>query len=270
MVARGAGTATPGGGFVSAYGGDLNVINDLSVENGALRFSFVRTNRERKQKEKVTCRARLVDGKLDGVTEIEGTDRRMEWTGRRAPVIAERDDGSWVEGEKVVLFDGNGMEAWRPNDGWSVNAGILKNNGAVPDLVTKDTFWNFRLQIEYRIAEHSNSGIGLRGRYEIQIVDDFGRAPGTHTSGAIYSRVAPLMNASKPAGEGQTYDIRLIGRYVTVDLNGTRIHDKREIEGLTAIATDPDEERPGPIVLQGDHGPVEFRQIVLARLVKKN
>ena len=75
------------------------------------------------------------------------------------------------------------------------------------------------------------------------------------------------MNASKPAGEWQTYDIRLVGRQVTVVLNDRKVIDKQEIEGLTAIAGNADEGKPGPIILQGDHGPVEFRNIVLTPLV---
>jgi Domain of Unknown Function (DUF1080) len=118
------------------------------------------------------------------------------------------------------------------------------------------------------IGVHTNSGVGLRGRYEIQVLDDYGREPGTHTNGALYARVAPAVNASKPAGEWQTYDIRLVGRDVTVVLNGKTLIDKREIDGLTAIAGDANEAEPGPIYLQGDHGPVEFRNIVVTPLVK--
>ncbi|MBX5496713.1 MAG: DUF1080 domain-containing protein, partial [Bryobacteraceae bacterium] len=88
-------------------------------------------------------------------------------------------------------------------------------------------------------------------------------------NGALYSRIVPRVNASKPAGEWQTYDIRVVGRDLTVILNGQKIIDRQEIEGLTAIASNPYEDQPGPLVLQGDHGPVEFRKIVLTPLVKK-
>jgi hypothetical protein len=108
----------------------------------------------------------------------------------------------------------------------------------------------------------------LRARYEVQILDDYGRPANTHGNGALYSRILPSENASKPAGEWQTYDIRLVGRQVTVVLNGRKVIDKGEIEGLTAIASDANEGQPGPLILQGDHGPVEFRAIVLTPLVK--
>jgi hypothetical protein len=122
--------------------------------------------------------------------------------------------------------------------------------------------------VEYLIGPRSNSGIGLRGRYEVQILDDFGRLPTVHSNGALYSRIAPAVNASRPPGEWQAFEIRLIGRQVSITLNGSKVIDKGIIEGLTAIATDPNEGEPGPITLQGDHGLVQFRKIVVYPLTK--
>jgi hypothetical protein len=99
-------------------------------------------------------------------------------------------------------------------------------------------------------------------------MDDHGRPVNGHISGGVYGRILPTVNASKPAGEWQTYDVRFVGREVTVVHNGIKVIDRKVIEGLTAIATDPNEGEPGPITLQGDHGPVEFRSIVLTPLVK--
>ena len=118
------------------------------------------------------------------------------------------------------------------------------------------------------MKNHSNSGIGLRGRYEVQILDDFGKPANSHGNGGLYGRFTPAVNASKPPGEWQTMDIRLIGRVVTVTLNGRKIIDKAVIQGLTAIAHDCDEALPGPISIQGDHGAVEFRKLTLTKLVK--
>jgi hypothetical protein len=116
------------------------------------------------------------------------------------------------------------------------------------------------------VGKGSNSGLGLRDRYEVQIFEKFGSPPDTHTMGSVYSRIVPSENASKPAGEWQTMDIRLVGRIVTVKLNGKVVIDKREIEGLTAMAHDPNEAQPGPISIQGDHGTVEFRELTLTPL----
>ena len=270
LEVKGAGTASPGGSFVTAYGGDRNIINDMTIREGELRFSFERTRRDPAGRETVVYRARLEGERLRGVYEVtDGSRPPMKWIGWRAPVLPEKDDGWWKEGRPVLLFDGHGMDAWESNQGWTVQDGLLRNTGRVRDLVTKDKFWNFRLQIEYRISPRSNSGIGLRARYEVQIVDDYGRAPNSHSNGALYSRIAPRVNASKPAGEWQTYDIRLIGREVSVKLNDEPIIDRQEIEGLTAIAIDPEEDKSGPILLQGDHGPIEFRRIVLTLLEKR-
>src|SRR6185503_18242356 len=111
-------------------------------------------------------------------------------------------------------------------------------------------FWNFELHAEFRVVKESNSGIGLRGRYEIQILDNYGRKPDEHASGALYSRIVPSVNASKPAGEWQSFDIRLVGRQLTVVVNGTKVIDKGEVEGLTAMANNADEAEPGPITIQ--------------------
>ncbi|MCP5117602.1 MAG: DUF1080 domain-containing protein, partial [bacterium] len=144
--------------------------------------------------------------------------------------------------------------------------GILINSPNANNLVSDEKFWNFQLHAEYRIVEGSNSGIGLRGRYEVQILADHGREPAMGGHGAIYSRIVPSENASKPAGEWQTLDVTLIGRDVTVVLNGTTIIDKAEIEGLTAMGHDPHEDQPGPISLQGDHRQVEVRKMTVTPL----
>lgn len=89
-----------------------------------------------------------------------------------------------------------------------------------------------------------------------------------HSAGGIYGRILPSTNASKAVGEWQTYDVRLVGRQVTVVSNGVTLIDKQDIEGLTAVAADPNEGEPGPLSLQGDHGTVNFKDIVLTPLSK--
>jgi len=142
----------------------------------------------------------------------------------------------------------------------------LKSTGHAKNLITTGKYWNFLLHVEYNVAEHSNSGIGLRGRYEVQIQDDYGKPAESHINGALYSRIKPLVNASKKAGEWQTAEIRIVGRDVSVTLNGQPIIVRQKIEGLTGIAFSPFEAERGPLELQGDHGPVEFRNIVLTPL----
>ena len=179
LEVNGAGTPSPSGKFVTAAGGDMNTITDMTVKDGELRFGYERRNREKKTTEKLLWRARLVDGKLDGQFEMEGSGRPPQgWIGVRAPVINEKDDGSWVAGKPVNLFNGKDLSGWLPVEGWTVKDGLLTNAPKVRNLVSAKTFWNFLLHVEYRVGAHSNSGVGLRGRYEIQILEDHGRRAG--------------------------------------------------------------------------------------------
>ena len=271
----GLGTAKPAGKFVSAYGGDMNTIDTIGVENGELRFVINPPGRPAAapQSSGSVYRARLVGGKLEGtfVTEGQATPP-VKWTGVRAPVIQDKDDGTWKEGQPIDLFNGKDVAGWKAlNPGaemkWSVHDGVLGNAPPTTDIISEQKFWNFKLHVDFRIVEHSNSGIGLRGRYEIQILEDYGKPPNSHSAGALYSRVAPSVNASKPAGEWQSYDIRLVGRQLTVVHNGTRVLDKVEVEGLTAIANNADEGEPGPFIVQGDHSYVEIKSFLVTPLV---
>ena len=270
----GVGTPKPSGYFVSAYGGDRNVINTITFRNGTLRFTCTPPKREGKDQEPTRVyTASLTGGKLEGTYTLEGrSDAPLRWTGVRAPVIDEKDDGSWKEGKAIQLFNGKDLSGWKalvPNVPvkWTVQDGVLRNAPPTTDIVSERSFWNFKLHVDFRIVEHSNSGIGLRGRYEVQILDDYGQPPNTHGAGALYSRIAPAVNASKPAGEWQSYDIRLVGRTLTVVHNGQKVLDKVQVEGLTAIANNSDEGNPGPFIVQGDHSYVEIKNFVVTPLV---
>ena len=270
----GVGSPKPAGKFVSAYGGDMNTLDTIVVENGELRFTIANTSRNPKGPAPV-YRARLVNGKLEGTLQRPGsTAEPLKWAGVRAPEIADKDDGSWTEGKPVELFNGKDLTGWKPlNPGvemkWSYKDGILRNAPPTTDLISEQKFWNFKLHVDFRIVEHSNSGIGLRGRYEIQILEDYGKPPNSHSSAALYSRVAPRVNASKPPGEWQSYDIRLVGRTLTVVHNGTTVLDKVQVDGLTAIANNSDEGEPGPFIIQGDHSYVEIKSFLVTPLLKK-
>lgn len=273
----GVGTDNAAGKFVSAYAGDMNTIDTIGVDNGELRFILIPPSRAGRSTgaaaRKRIYRARLLDGKLEGTLEIEGqTDPPVKWTGVRAPTIKDRDDGTWKESKPIALFNGKDLTGWRglvpgAEVKWSVQDGVLRNAPPTTDIVSEQKFWNFKLHVDFRIIEHSNSGIGLRGRYEIQILDDYGKPPNTHGAAALYSRIAPVVNASKPAGEWQSYDIRLVGRQLTVVHNGTKVLDKVQVEGLTAIADNADEAEPGPFIVQGDHSYVEIKSFVVTPLV---
>ncbi len=265
----GVGTPEATGKFISAFGGDLNKITTIDLKNDELLFTILPNGTGARR----VYHARVVGGKLEGTAETEGQPASLvKWTAVRAPVIADKDDGSWKEGTPIQLFNGKDTSGWKAlNPGvafkWTVQDGILRNAPPTSDLISEQKFWNFKLHTDFRIIERSNSGIGLRGRYEIQILEDYGKPVNTHGAAALYSRVAPSVNASKPPGEWQSYDIRLVGRQLTVIHNGTKVLDKVEVEGLTAIANNSDEAEPGPFIVQGDHSYVEIKSFVVTPLV---
>lgn len=259
----------PDGSFISAYAGDLNKFDEATIQNGELHLVF----RSRGAQPQTThLRAKLVNGKLEGVREIEGNPAKLAFTGVRAPKFKVIDPKKLKEGAPVELFNGRDLSGWRPlrperKIEWTVRDAVTANVPGAVDLVTEQKFWNFKLHAEYRVGPKSNSGIGLRGRYEVQILEDHGQPPNSHGNGALYSRIVPTQNASKPANEWQTFDITLVENRVTVVLNGVNVIDNKEIDGLTAIGIDPDEGKPGPIIVQGDHGAVEFRKLTLTPLL---
>ncbi len=268
----GVGSPGPSGKFVSAYAGDMNNIDSISVENGVLHFVIRRPGRGKAQPAEMVYTARLMGGKLEGSYVVEGQKNPpLPWTGVRAPVIKEKDDGTWKEGKPIALFNGKDLTGWKglvpgAEVKWTAQDAVLRNAPPTTDIISDRSFWNFTLHTDFRITEHSNSGIGLRGRYEIQILDDYGKPPNSHGAGALYSRIAPSINDRKHTVEWQSYDIRLVGRTLTVVHNGQKVLDKVEIEGLTAIANNADEGEPGPFIIQGDHSYVEIKSFVVTPL----
>lgn len=270
MEVRHAGTPQMGGSIVGAVGGRTQPFLESSIVDGRLAFRVARQFESGTTVGSGTV-AWFEGDRLVGETTRDDRDLRRAWTGRRPDAVTDVDSGSWFEQEPVVLFNGSALSEWSTSadgglEGWLVEDGILRNVGNADELVSNRRFWNFRLQAEYRVSEGGNSGIGLRGRYEVQIHDDFGTEPSIHGNGAIYSRIKPSTLASRVHTEWQTLDVRLVGRIVTVTLNGITIIDRQVIEGITAMARDADESAPGAILLQGDHGPIEFRRIVVIPL----
>ncbi|HXJ41966.1 MAG TPA: DUF1080 domain-containing protein [Bryobacteraceae bacterium] len=273
----GAGTPNLKGNFVGFPDGSLHDLPDLKLENGVLKFAWDRPAGVGRGQTTpspavhIDYAFRFVNGKLEG--GMSGARENYKMTGERAPVINEHDDGTWIQGKPIQIFNGKDLTGWTGTmsdkaAGWAVENGILKSVGHADDLVTKEKYWNFELHAEFKLADRSNSGIGLRGRYEVQIASDYGREPGLHGTGALYTRIVPPVNAGKPPDQWQTYEIRLVGMEVTAALNGVKLYEKGVIDGLTGIAYDPYEGKPGSLELQGDHGPVEFRNLILTPLTQ--
>ena len=201
-----------------------------------------------------------------------------EFLGVRFPEIKDKPDLSNIQyGEPVELFNGEDLSGWKlinenQKNGWSVVDGVLVNNPVQPEdgehirygnLRTEQEFEDFNLKLEVNIPEGNNSGIYLRGIYEIQVLDSYGEELDSHNMGALYSRITPSTSAEKPAGSWQEMDITLANRHITVKLNGTTIIDNQPALGPTGGAMSHDVFAPGPIYLQGDHGKVSYRNIIL-------
>ena len=273
----GAGSKKLAGRFVGAPGGDMDQIPQPTINGGELRFTFDRKYRfgPKPLWDKVrqgVYAARYRDGKLIGTFALDG-QVIYQFTGLRAPVIRDADDGSWKEAKPIELMNGRDLAAWTAmvpgmDLGWKAADGLTGNVAGANNLVSKEKFWNFIVRAEYRLGAKTNGGIGLRGRYEVQILEDHGQPQDSHSHGALYARIKPAMNASRPAGEWQEVEIRLVGRWVTVKLNGQTVIPKSEIEGLTAIAGNADEAAQGPFIVQGDHGAVEFRRFTVIPLTR--
>jgi len=235
--------------------------------------------------ETITCTVQGDTIKLASVKPNEsgqGEDK-VEFSGRRqppippAPVLAQV-----VFGPPLSLFNGKDLSGWRlvdPNtlNGWSARDGLLVNNPIQEEgkphknygnLQTEQEFSDFNLQLEVCVSSNQNSGIYLRGIYEVQVADTYGRELDSHNMGGVYSRIKPTLSAEKPPGQWQTMEITLVDRHVTVVLNGKRIIDNQPIEGCTGGALWSDVTRPGPFYLQGDHTGVEYRNIMLRPVIK--
>ena len=157
------------------------------------------------------------------------------------------------------------MKGWHAtgDNQWIVENGILKSPHSGANLITDETFNDFKLHIEFRFPKGSNSGVYLRGRYELQIEDDEAGQQAIEQLGAVYGFLAPSVQAGKGPGEWQTYDITLVGRMLTVILNGKITICNREIPGITGGAINSNEGEPGPLYIQGDHGPIEYKTILI-------
>jgi Domain of Unknown Function (DUF1080) len=255
-------------GYFLNRGGSVTKLPEIAIENGELIFS----PSARHDTPKPIHQAKVEEGRLLG--RLTAGDRQIAWIGVRPPRWGEHNANAKHKfGTPVVLFDGKTMDSWdvqhkdRPS-GWSVVDGAMTNEPKANNLVSKHRFEDFKIRCEYKLEEKSNSGIYLRGRYELQVFDDAGKAPESHGHMALYSRVAPLVNASLPAGQWQTMEATIVGNRLTVFLNGKKVHDNITIDGITGGALDSNEGEPGPIMLQGDHEKVWYRKVVVTPILK--
>ncbi len=220
----------------------------------------------------------LLNPKSDGL----GVDTTT-FVGTKLPAPPAAPDLSKVKfGEPITLFNGKDLAGWKlinenNTSGWSVKEGVLSNNPVQVEgqphinygnLRTEQEFEDFNLKLEVNIPAGSNSGVYLKGMYEIQVVDSYGKALDSHNMGGLYSRVSPTVSAEKKAGQWQTMEMTLGDRHVTVVLNGVKVIDNQPAYGPTGGAIISDVFAKGPIYLQGDHGIVNYRNIVITPIIK--
>ena len=256
------------------------------VADGRLKFAMKRKRKKNAPAAPPVVEVGLKDGTLAGTivrTLEEGQTKTTYFTGKRFPAMPKAPDLSKVRfGHPISLFNGKDMTGWRPHErnkinGWSVKEGLLVNEtpktdfsatGAYANLRTDAEFEDFWLHIEFLVEAKRNSGVYLRGMYEAQVVDRDSPMQGIQGVGAIFGHIKPTVNAGKPGGEWQTYDLTLVDRHVTVVLNGVKVIDNQPVWGPTGGAVNTDPGAPGPIHLQGDHTAVKYRNIYLAPVVK--
>jgi len=244
--------------------GHARPLPKIEISHG--QITFVSPKDEEDRKDDMVFVGTLSGQKLSGTTSgQDGTPWR--WTGERAPDLKIRVEPTW--GKPTSLFNGKDLSGWRPSDPnatatWKVENGTLLSPGHGPDLITDAKFEDFKLHVEFNCSPKSNSGVYLRGRYEVQIEDDPVPEGPTMRTGSVYGFLAASPEQPRRPGEWQTYDITLVGRVVTVMQNGQTIIDQQEIPGITGGALDSREGLPGPIYLQGsEDGHVAFRNITI-------
>ena len=216
---------------------------------------------------KAEFRGKLAGDKLTAT--LKRGDQTLMLNGGKAPTWPPSNaNGQHTYGKPVVLFDGKSLDAFGVQNAtvpmnWSIEDGVMTNGEHANNLVSKEKFKDFKINAEYKVGPGTNSGIYLRGRYELQVLDEFGKPTFERGHMSIYGWKAADVNASKPAGEWQDMEAIVVGNHVTVTHNGKRVHDNAVLQAITGGALDNDELAAGPIMIQGDHSKVWFRKITV-------
>ena len=253
------GVSTLVGQFVGT-GGSARPISEVIFKDDKVSFSIPP---QWERGGALSFEATYAGDKLEGtITFPDGKTHTC--TGVRAPSLRRQNAPVW--GKPITLFNGQDLKGWHASGStnqWTAESGILKSSKPGSNLITDASFTDFKLHVEFRYSANGNSGVYLRGRYEVQIADVPDTLPWKGGLGAVYGFIAPSEVAAKKPGEWQSFDITVVGRMVTVFANGKQIICNQQIPGITGGALDSNEGLPGPIMLQGDHEPIEYRNIII-------
>lgn len=249
-------------GYFVAEGGSARPVSEVKFNNGA--FSFSIPPQWENEPQNLVLEGAVTGNGIEG-TIVYPNGKKYNWKGVKAPYLKRTKPPVW--GTPVKLFNGKDLTGWKAvgaENQWIVKDGILTSPKSGANLISEKKFNDFKLHIEFRYQKGSNSGVYLRGRYETQILDnDKSEHPSNVLFSGIYGFLTPSEINSKGPAQWQTYDITLVGRMVTVVANGKTVISNQEIPGITGGALDSNEGEPGPIYFQGDHGPIEFRNIII-------
>ncbi|RAJ13788.1 3-keto-disaccharide hydrolase [Arenibacter echinorum] len=256
---RHSGSRTLVGRFVYAMG-SARPISEVKMEDG--KFSFAIPPQWEDGNTYMEFEGSMNGDVLKG-TMLYTNGQTYNWVATRAPKLEYTKNPKW--GKPIKLFNGKDLSGWKAmgENQWIVDSGVLKSPKSGSNLVSEQKFNDFKLHLEFKYPKGSNSGVYLRGRYEVQIMDGQGTEPSDVEYSGVYGFLTPNEVVAKAAGEWQEYDITLIGRRVTIVANGTTVISDQIIPGITGGALDSAEGEPGPFYFQGDHGPIEFRNIIV-------
>ncbi len=238
--------------------GSVHPVHDAKVEGTRLTFE---------------------DGPSPGAWQMVVKDRKLSGQSPDGPLIGvpapslkypagHQTPDAWSSAER--LFNGHDLTGWSPDNPaanhWTADNGELRNAQAGANIRTTRKFGDFKLHIEYNCPPGGNSGVYLRGRYEVQVeYEPAGKNDSFHSMGSIYGFIPPSTVVSPRPGQWEGYDVTLVGRNVTVVRDGVLIIDNAEIPGITGGALDSREGEAGPIYLQGDHtGGLKYRNITIS------
>ncbi len=249
--------------------GNARPLPSVELSNGQLKF--VSPKEEEGSKADLIFNGTLTGRILSGT--LNGPDGKIwQWTGRRAPSLRRAGTPKW--GEPIPLFNGEDLTGWHEDKpgaspAWKVEDGSLVTPGNGPELINDSKFEDFKLHVEFNCGPESNSGIYLRGRYEVQVETDSIADPPNRRIGSVYGFLAPQPELPRTPNVWQTYDITLLGRRITVVHDGQTVINNQEIPGITGGALDSREGLPGPIYLQGsEKGHVLYRSVVITPAAK--
>jgi hypothetical protein len=248
---------------IQPRGGSVHPAYDVDVDGPHITLTMEKANDKRPA---TTWDLKIKNKVMTGTQKTGDTTAQIK--GVKAPELKREMPKQWTKAEPI--FNGKDLTGWEPTsttakNNWVAEDGMLINTAHGANIKTTRTFDDFKLHIEFNCPDDGNSGIYLRGRYEVQVeYEKVDANDKFHSIGSIYGFIAPDFTLPRTPGVWETFDITLVGRMVTIVRNKTKTIDNREIPGITGGALDSNEGEPGPFYIQGDHtGGMKYRNITI-------